>query len=62
MSLLLGDVDGDGAVTFKDKSQVRDEGQQTDNTNYREDVDVSGHIDQADFHIVRSQLGMMLPQ
>jgi photosystem II stability/assembly factor-like uncharacterized protein len=63
MSLLLGDVDGDGAVTFKDKSQVRDDqGQQTDNTNYREDVDVSGHIDQADFHIVRSQLGMMLPQ
>lgn len=62
MSFLLGDVNGDRVVNFQDKTQVKnDQGEQTDSTNYREDIDLSGRIDQADFHIVRSQLGMMLP-
>ena len=60
--LLLGDTNGDGIVSNKDAAQVRnDQGQQTDDTNYREDVDLSGQIDRPDFHIVKSQLGTMLP-
>jgi photosystem II stability/assembly factor-like uncharacterized protein len=62
MGLLLGDTNGDGIVSNKDATQVRnDQGQPTDNTNYREDVDLSGQIDQPDLHMVRSQLGTMLP-
>ena len=62
IGFLLGDTNGDGAVTFQDKAQVRmDQGAPTDSTNYREDIDGSGQIDQPDFHIVRAQLGTMLP-
>jgi hypothetical protein len=61
VSFLLGDTTADGIVNFMDVRQVKaDQGQTTDETNYREDLDVSGQIDQADLAIVRRERGMML--
>jgi Dockerin type I domain len=63
MGLLLGDVDGDGVVTKTDFSLTKaDNGQTTDGTNFREDVNVSGMIDRNDANIVRQQVGTSLPQ
>ena len=57
MTLLVGDVNGDGTVPSADVRPVkRDRGQQSDSNNFREDVNASGHIDYSDVHLVESQL------
>ncbi len=62
MGLLLGDVDGDGSVTPADFNLVKaDNGATTDETNFREDIDVSGAINKRDAKFVRRQIGTSLP-
>lgn len=62
MSLLLGDVDGDGAVTNADFAiEKADQGQTTDENNFRADIDASGSIDRRDASIVKQQIGTSLP-
>ncbi|HEX4667422.1 MAG TPA: dockerin type I domain-containing protein [Chthoniobacterales bacterium] len=62
MGLLLGDVDGDGSVTSADFSiEKADQGQTTDGTNFRADIDASGTIDRRDATTVKRQIGTSLP-
>lgn len=62
MSLLLGDVSGDGVVDSSDVRQTkRDRGEHTDVSNFREDINSNNRIDGADFSIVKGQVGTMLP-
>ena len=63
MSLLLGDINGDGTVDTADSHQVKlDRGQDTNSANFREDMNTTGRIDAVDFAIVKSQLGDGLSQ
>jgi len=63
VSLLLGDINGDGTVDTVDSHQVKlDRGQDTNEVNFREDMNATGRIDAVDFAIVKSQLGNSLPQ
>ena len=62
MGLLLGDVDGDGTVTKTDTTLTKaDNGQSTDSTNFREDLNANGTIDRNDARTVRQQVGTSLP-
>jgi hypothetical protein len=62
MGLLLGDVDGDGTVTRADFSLTKaDNGQSTDGTNFREDLNVNGRIDRNDAKLIKQQGGTSLP-
>jgi hypothetical protein len=62
MGLLMGDVDGDGSVTKADLGLVKaDLGQTTNATNFREDVNVDGTINQLDARAVKRQRGTSLP-
>lgn len=62
MGLLLGDVDGDGSVTTTDAQIARaDQGQTTDESNFRVDINVNGTIDRQDASIVKRQIGTSLP-
>ena len=62
LGLLLGDVDGDGVVTKTDFNLTKtDNGQNSDGTNFREDVNVSGVIDRNDAKLVKQQVGTSLP-
>jgi len=62
MSLLLGDVDGDGAVTRADFAiEKADQDQATDENNFRADIDASGSIDRQDASTVKRQIGTSLP-
>lgn len=62
MHLLLGDVNGDGSVTNTDFSIVKaDQGQPTDETNFRADINANGAIDRQDGSIVKRQIGTSLP-
>jgi hypothetical protein len=62
MGLLLGDVDGDGSVTSADFSiEKADQGQTTDETNFRADIDARGTIDRRDATTVKRQIGTSLP-
>ncbi|HEY2714541.1 MAG TPA: hypothetical protein VGI60_18675 [Chthoniobacterales bacterium] len=62
MGLLLGDVDGDGTVTMADADIARaDQGQTTDSSNFRVDINVNGIIDLPDAKTVRRQIGTSLP-
>ena len=62
MALLLGDVDGDGSVTNADLAIARaDQGQTTDSSNFRVDINTNGTIDRADANTVKRQLGTSLP-
>jgi hypothetical protein len=62
MSLLLGDVDGDGAVTSTDFAiEKADQGQTTDENNFRADIDASGSIDRRDASTVKQQIGTSVP-
>ncbi|MEO7168698.1 MAG: dockerin type I domain-containing protein [Spartobacteria bacterium] len=62
MGLLLGDVDGDRTVTTTDFNIARaDQGQTTDGSNFRVDVNASGTIDRRDARTVRQQIGTGLP-
>jgi photosystem II stability/assembly factor-like uncharacterized protein len=61
-ALLLGDINGDGLVDSNDSHETKlDRGQDTDGSNFREDMDGTSRIDAVDFAIVKSQLGTMLP-
>ena len=62
MGLLLGDTTGDGLVDRSDVQQTKvDRGQPADETNFREDVNVSGAIDAPDVRLVKSKVGTSLP-
>ncbi len=62
MSLLLGDVDGDGSVTTTDSTIARgDVGQTTDGSNFRVDMNANGSIERSDASTVRRQIGTSLP-
>lgn len=61
MKLLLGDVDGDGSVTNADLAIARaDQGQTTDGTNFRVDINTNGIIDRPDANAVKRQIGTSL--
>jgi hypothetical protein len=62
VGLLLGDVDGDRTVTKADFSLTKaDNGQSTDGTNFREDLNVNGRIDRNDAQLIKQQGGTSLP-
>jgi len=62
MGLLLGDVDGDGAVTKADVNLVRASlGQTADATNFRRDVNPDGTINHTDLARVKHAVGSSLP-
>ncbi len=62
MSLLLGDVDGDRAVTTTDFNLVKTHnGETTDATNFRQDLNTNGRIERNDARTVRQQIGTSLP-
>ena len=57
MALLVGDVDGDGAVTTKDVSAAQGYlGQPTRIENLRADVNADGVIDSKDIRIIKAQI------
>ena len=61
LSVLVGDVTGDGLVNAADVISTRNRsGQSTDNTNFRADVNGDGLINVADATIVRSRAGTAL--
>ena len=60
MTLLLGDVTGDGVVDQSDVHEVvLHKGEPIDETNFRDDVNVDGQIDATDVRLVKSET--MLP-
>ena len=62
MGLLLGDVNADGSVTKADLLIARaDQGQTTDGTNFRVDINANGIIDRPDASTVKRQIGTSLP-
>ena len=62
MSVLIGDVNGNGTVNASDvaltKSQI---GQVVNGTNFRADVSGGGSINATDVAIVKSHIGTRLP-
>ena len=62
LGLLLGDVDGDRTVTNADFSIAKaDQGQVTDDSNFRVDINTNGTIDRSDANTVKRQIGTSLP-
>ena len=62
VGILVGDVIGDGRVGNSDIGNVRDvQGQQTNSSNFRDDVTVDGRINNQDVQTVRSYRGSFLP-
>ncbi len=62
MGILVGDVTGDGRVTNGDTAAVRAvQGQQTNASNFRDDVTLDGKINTQDVQTVRSHRGDVLP-
>jgi hypothetical protein len=62
VGILVGDVDGDGKVRDDDIDSVRlARGQQTDSSNFRDDVTLNGTINNQDLQTVRSHKGESLP-
>ena len=62
MGILVGDVTGDGRVTNGDTAQVQSvQGQQTNSSNFRDDVTLDGKINTQDMQTVRSHRGDVLP-
>jgi hypothetical protein len=62
MGILIGDVIGDGKVRNKDIENVRSVlGQQTNSSNFRDDVTLDGRINNQDLQTVRSHRGEFLP-
>ena len=63
LGLLLGDVNGDGAVNIADTRDAQShKGQKTDSTNFRSDVNANGHIEQSDIQLIRQQQVTSLSQ
>ncbi len=62
MGVLVGDVNGNGAVNVTDVSQSKSRiGQQIDVTNFRSDVNANGVINASDVSFVKSLAGTGLP-
>jgi hypothetical protein len=59
IGLLLGDVDGDRTLTSA--LTKADNGQTTDGTNFREDLNVNGRIDRNNAKLIKQQGGTSLP-
>jgi hypothetical protein len=58
MSVLIGDTNGNGAVTSADISQTKSViGQTTTGSNFREDVAVNGTINSSDVSLVKAHSG-----
>ncbi len=57
MTLLLGDVTGDGMLNSTDTRQTKqDVRERTDATNFREDINANGSIDREDLAIVKAEV------
>jgi hypothetical protein len=62
MRILVGDVNGNGAVTASDISQVKaSAGQPVDANNFRADVNPNGSINATDVSLVKSRAGTARP-
>ena len=62
MSVLIGDVDGNGAVNSSDVSQTKcRRGRQSPRTSFREDVNANGSINSSDVFAVKLRSGTALP-
>ena len=62
MGILVGDVTGDGRVTNGDTAVVQAvQGQQTNASNFRDDVTLDGKVNTQDVQTVRSHRGEVLP-
>ena len=62
MSLLTGDVNGNGTVNASDVASTRAQvGQTVNQTNFRADVSAGGSINATDVAIVKSHIGTGLP-
>jgi hypothetical protein len=62
MSVLAGDVNGNGIVNAADVSLTKSRiGEQIDATNFRSDVNAGGSINGADVSIIKANLGSGLP-
>jgi hypothetical protein len=63
MSLLIGDVGGNGNVGSGDVTAVNGQvGHPVTISNFRDDVNHDGVIDNTDATLVKSQRGLYLPQ
>ena len=62
MRILVGDVNGNGAVSASDISLVKaSAGQPVDANNFRADVNPNGSINATDVSLVKSRAGTALP-
>jgi hypothetical protein len=62
MGVLVGDTNGNGAVSASDIGQTKAQsGQTATGANFRTDVNVSGAITAADIGLVKSKSGTTLP-
>jgi hypothetical protein len=62
MSVLLGDVNGNGVVSNGDVSLVQAQvAQQVTLSNFREDVNANGTLSNSDVSITQAEVGQMLP-
>jgi hypothetical protein len=62
MRLLVGDTNGNGAVSASDVSQTKAQsGQATTGLNFRADVNPSGSINTTDIGLVKANSGHVLP-
>jgi hypothetical protein len=61
-SFLIGDVDGNRTVAKPDGTQIQtDKNQVVDSSNFRDDINLSGRVDKADFELVKANKGHRLP-
>jgi hypothetical protein len=61
-SFLIGDVDGNRTVAKPDGTQIQtDKNQVVDSSNFRDDINLSGRVDKADFDLVKADKGHRLP-
>ena len=62
MCVLVGDMNGNGAVNASDVSLTKSQvGVAVTGSNFREDVNVNGTISSADVALVKSEVGTALP-
>ena len=62
MSLLEGDVNGNGTVNASDVAQTKSRiGQAVSATNFKSDVNTNGSINASDVSIVKGKVGTGLP-
>lgn len=62
MGVLVGDTNGNGAVTATDVAQAKSQsGQAATSANFRTDVNASGSVNATDIGLVKSRSGTLLP-